>query len=181
MTAGHNPLPSGVPVFFPLLAAVLQGRGKAVVLHVKSGMSPTAPPGDREGRMLPGVPARHGAPCTGHSPASPLLLWHSWHREDTEEGHWQNSGSPAARLGPSLQTLFFPSPGLTSSSSSTSMFHLKTSTEKTFSGRVRHEMKHLPPSTATARRRERARNLEGILGRRERRCFWQKASWGLPV
>lgn len=95
------------------------------------------------------------------------------------------SGSPAARLGHSMDTLLLPCSGLRSSSSRTSTSHLKTSTANAFSGRLRHQRKHLPPFTVLVRRRERERNLEGILGRRERRTrkmlLAKKASWGLPV
>lgn len=146
---------------------MLQGRGKPVVLHVRRGMSPNSPTRRKGGQAAPRGAARHRAPCAGCSPA-PLSCSGTAGRERTLR-RGTGCGSPAARPGCSLETLFLLSSGLKSSSSSTSVFHLKTSTDKVFSGRVRYEMKHLPPSTATVRRRERAGNLEGILGRRERR------------
>lgn len=140
-----------------------------MVLHVRRGMSPTSPPGNRKGRQLPGVPARGATcvPCTGWSPAPPSCSGTAGRERTLRRG--TGSGSPAARPCCSLESSFLPSSGLKSSSSSASMSHLKTSTDKALSGRVRHEMKHLPPSTETVRRRERTRNLEGILGRKERR------------
>lgn len=60
-----------------------------------------------------------------------------------------------------------PTFGLTSSKAS--MSQAITSTDKAVMGRVRHGMKHPPLSTVTARRKETARKLKGILYRREGR------------
>lgn len=138
-----------------------------MVLHVKSGMSPSSPTRSQGGQAAPRGASQAQSTLHRMQPCLLIPLWHSWQgrtlRRDT------GSGSPAARPGCSLETLLLPSSGLKNSSSSTSMSHLKTSTVKAFSDRVKHEMKHLPPSTVTVRRRERARNPEGILGKRERR------------
>lgn len=146
---------------------MLQGTGKAEILHVESGMSPSSPSRSQGGQAAPRGAGQ--ARSTLHRVQPCLPIPHGSAGTEGTLRRGTGSGSPAARRGCSLDTLLLPSSGLKSSSSSTSMSHLKTSTVKAFSGTVRHEMKNLPPSTVTVRRRERARNLEGILGKRERR------------
>lgn len=99
-------------------------------------MSPDSPRGDREGRLLPGVPAWHGA-AAEDAALYPL----SCSGEDTAEGHWVTSsrawllsGHPAPPLlwAQEQQNLSVPS---------------QNQPYKAFPGRARHERKHLPPST----------------------------------